>query len=442
MRYSFDPSASDRKASDTTTARDDRTEEEIQYAAENCKLWGNFIWTGSMFGGAPYAVPLKDSVDLGRENILGAYFYCYDWSVSRKHLVFEEEDGQCFVRDRGSTNGTFVNGKRVVRLALRNQDIVRAGSSLVVISDRRAGGAVQKPDGGEFSWCGEFGKYLEQIVRPRDQSGTLLVVGKPHSGKRALVHAARAHLAPSSNIVELQLDLSWRSGISKANRLLDSIARCSGSKATNPAMPSTHLLQCNAGELGPKVLHRRLLPLAERLSAMEAPVVRLLLTFDVPGDAAVEEFREKVCLLPVTQVVEVPPLLRSREEIGLFVAQMATLIPGDPQMSVEFFEGVLLHHWRHHPSQMADQVCAALQRAASAKRVALPADLQASARTPAVQRPTKRILLQALCEHNFNVRAAADAHHWKRRQVYRWIAALGIELPRVGRRGVRRDLEN
>ena len=52
-----------------------------------------------------------------------------DPSVSRSHAVIDTEGDAPTVRDLGSTNGTFVNGRRVQREALRDGDDVRFGNT-------------------------------------------------------------------------------------------------------------------------------------------------------------------------------------------------------------------------------------------------------------------------------------------------------------------------
>jgi hypothetical protein len=52
-----------------------------------------------------------------------------DPSVSRTHAVIDTEGLAPTVRDLGSTNGTFVNGKRVQRESLRDGDDVRFGNT-------------------------------------------------------------------------------------------------------------------------------------------------------------------------------------------------------------------------------------------------------------------------------------------------------------------------
>jgi hypothetical protein len=50
-----------------------------------------------------------------------------DVTVSRNHAVLVEEDGEFFVEDQGSLNGTFVNRKRIDRVPLHEGDELQVG---------------------------------------------------------------------------------------------------------------------------------------------------------------------------------------------------------------------------------------------------------------------------------------------------------------------------
>ncbi len=50
-----------------------------------------------------------------------------DVTVSREHVRFEREDGDFYVRDAGSLNGTYVNHDRVVSHKLQEGDEVHIG---------------------------------------------------------------------------------------------------------------------------------------------------------------------------------------------------------------------------------------------------------------------------------------------------------------------------
>jgi FHA domain/Protein of unknown function (DUF3662) len=52
-----------------------------------------------------------------------------DPSVSRAHAILEVTGGGAIVRDLGSTNGTFVNGRRIAQSALRDGDELRFGNT-------------------------------------------------------------------------------------------------------------------------------------------------------------------------------------------------------------------------------------------------------------------------------------------------------------------------
>ena len=58
-----------------------------------------------------------------------------DVNVSRKHAVIERlEDGGWRVTDLGSTNGTYLNDKRVVQSAIKDGDVLRMGESEITVS--------------------------------------------------------------------------------------------------------------------------------------------------------------------------------------------------------------------------------------------------------------------------------------------------------------------
>lgn len=66
-----------------------------------------------------------------------------DQTCSRRHAELTPDDGEWFVRDLGSANGTYVNGRRIGsnRVRLRLGDLIRAGSTVFVFGARRYGGA-------------------------------------------------------------------------------------------------------------------------------------------------------------------------------------------------------------------------------------------------------------------------------------------------------------
>ena len=83
------------------------------------------------------------SLPTGRELTVGRSPECWlglrDDLVSRVHAEFIQDGGRLFVRDRGSRNGTIVNGRRISEdTELRHGDDVKIGSSVLSVTDPEA----------------------------------------------------------------------------------------------------------------------------------------------------------------------------------------------------------------------------------------------------------------------------------------------------------------
>src|SRR5262245_57253135 len=62
-----------------------------------------------------------------------------DEHMSSHHFLVVRDGEECRLRDLSSTNGTFLNGKRIVETTLRNLDEIRAGRSTFVLRVESAG---------------------------------------------------------------------------------------------------------------------------------------------------------------------------------------------------------------------------------------------------------------------------------------------------------------
>ena len=56
-------------------------------------------------------------------------------SVSREHCSIEAEDGEMFLRDLGSTSGTFANGERVEKIRLEDGLQIEVGPAVLKFFD-------------------------------------------------------------------------------------------------------------------------------------------------------------------------------------------------------------------------------------------------------------------------------------------------------------------
>lgn len=79
----------------------------------------------------------QESVLIGR---LNTDLVVRDSDVSRRHTIIEVFDAsQVYLRDLNSTNGSFVNGRRVSSVRLRNGDQIRLGRCLIRFTARPVG---------------------------------------------------------------------------------------------------------------------------------------------------------------------------------------------------------------------------------------------------------------------------------------------------------------
>ena len=69
-----------------------------------------------------------------------------DPEVSRRHARFESRNGVVFVDDLGSSNGTFLNGRRVTEaIEVREGDAVDAGTTRMLVKTVRPLDGTEKP---------------------------------------------------------------------------------------------------------------------------------------------------------------------------------------------------------------------------------------------------------------------------------------------------------
>src|SRR5579859_110089 len=103
---------------------------------------------------------------LGENNVLGrsttASVRLADREVSRKHSQIDKEGDEYVLRDLGSSNGTFLNGKRIFGSSkLNDGDEVVIGTSRM---EFRLGGGGAKPKNAEIVHSEDSSKELEGVV--------------------------------------------------------------------------------------------------------------------------------------------------------------------------------------------------------------------------------------------------------------------------------------
>ncbi len=88
--------------------------------------------------GRQFVLDRPDSYIFGRSR----FVHCpmpEDQALSRDHFLIEVSPTGCEVRDLGSTNGTFVNNRRVDRAQLASHDMIAAGQSVFRVAVKNVG---------------------------------------------------------------------------------------------------------------------------------------------------------------------------------------------------------------------------------------------------------------------------------------------------------------
>src|SRR3989441_12322374 len=99
------------------------------------------------YAGRAFTFDQHDTFLIGRSD--NAHLYLPDDKFfSRHHCLLEISPPQCFLRDLGSTNGTFVNGQKVSEVFLRSGDRIQGGQTVLevqVASDSEAANISETP---------------------------------------------------------------------------------------------------------------------------------------------------------------------------------------------------------------------------------------------------------------------------------------------------------
>lgn len=129
------------------------------------------------------------SVGRGSENTLSIR----DDKVSKRHFEITHAHGGYWIKDLGSTNGTFVNGERVDnRAPLPTGAVIRAGRAVLVFHED-AGPMLAPPCAERYGFAGRF-HASPLIERLREAAGSrrhVLLVGATGTGKELAAGALK-----------------------------------------------------------------------------------------------------------------------------------------------------------------------------------------------------------------------------------------------------------
>jgi len=380
-----------------------------------------------------------------------------DTALSRAHAALEIEDAGWFVRDRGSRNGTFVDGERVDEARLDHGQLIRVGQSLLLYEAFRLDDGLELADEEEPL----FGPSVPlQIARGSLKTAAahtvpVLLLGESGSGKEvaaAYLHARGGRSGPlvpvncgalPANLIEAELFGAKAGAWTGANT--DRVGLFEAADGGTIFLDEIGELPL---ELQPKLL--RVLADGEIRRVGDTKPrhvdVRVVAATNRDLERAVlrEQFRGDLLARLSGWRLSLPPLRSRREDILALARRLWT---GDTplRLTADAAEAMVLYGWPYNVRELR-QVCAALAIRAGAAPIgltALPERIQATLfertgeATPAAvplalrirrdRAPGKQDLIDVMDHFGGNVSQVAKFFDKARFQIYRWFDKHDID---------------
>lgn len=369
--------------------------------------------------------------------------------VSRKHAELYRQGPLYAVRDLGSTNGTWLNGRRIEHAPIAPGHVLRVGDWVGVFELR-----AESCKGFEEHGPGVFGgsavaELLAPLERAAPSNLPLLLIGDTGTGKERFARAAHAFskrkgpfiavncAALPEQLAEAELFGYRRGAFTGAERAsLGHFRAAHGGTLFLDEMPELSLaLQAKLlrvvedgvvlglGESTPTVVDVRI------VSASQKPLAELV------GRG---RLREDLAARLSGLQLRIPPLSARRADIAPMFAQFLKQQTGGraPAVEARLVEALCLHDWPQNVRELellTRTLLAVHGHEATLRRQHLPAELAArvepqgaNAQAPPAPRDRRTHdlarLKEELASNGGNIKAAADTLGISRQRVYRLLA--------------------
>jgi len=388
-----------------------------------------------------------------------------DGWMSSDHAEFERGATFWTLVDKGSKNGTFVNGKRIERVTLRDGDLVEVGSSILLFRDkvrREIGdeidvtaGDLAERSAGMATLAVELGRDFAALERVAVSDLPMLVLGETGTGKEVTAQAIHELSnrrgkfvgvncgAIPDQLVESELFGHKKGAFSGAVEDAPGLVR----QADGGTLFLDEIAELPAQS---QVALLRVLQENEvRPVGGTGPVsvdVRVVAATHQPLEKKIAEgaFREDLFSRLNGMTVRLPPLRERREDVGLIIGTLLSRAAGDKAADVTFTRSAaraLFHYsWPRNIRELDMALRSALALAgkdaiepkhlpthiAGAESAEAPAPRDAKPLSPEDQE-LKLALHDALTEQSGNVSAVARAMGKAPVQIRRWLKRFGLD---------------
>jgi len=407
------------------------------------------VWSGQ--GPILRALPLRRGrLVLGRDEG-AAVARLDDDRLSRTHAEIVLDERKWTIRDLGSRNGTWVDGKRVESdVTIESPKVVRIGRTLLILRrDVRPFENASIGQNEDLVIGPSLHAAFEAIGRAATAGEHLLVTGESGTGKERAAKLFHTRGPNAGGALVAVNCATIPEGV--AERLLFGARRGAYSGADNAegfvaAADHGVLFLDELGELDLDVQAKLLRVLETRevtpLGATTARKVDVKFCFathrDLRSNVAAKRFREDLYHRIVHPHVSLPPLRDRAEEIPALVTRELARIDSKLSAHITFVEACLARHWPGNVRELLQHV----RRAASAVGATGTTSLTVDSLDPNAglafevdseedDEPratlTREAIEQALSAENGNVAATARVLGLHRTQLYRLLRRHGLK---------------
>ncbi len=384
-----------------------------------------------------------------------------DSGASRNHAQLEWHGDILVVRDLGSTNGTWVNGQRVERAALRPHAILRVGGTVFTIGSAQAANTARaaSPAGSTLIGGTWLDALRDQLARIARSELSVVVQGESGTGKEPVareLHALSGRTgrfvpvnctALPAALIESELFGYKKGAFSGANADKHGLVRAADGGTLFLDEIGDMPLEAQAKLL--RVLQEReVLPLGA--TRAEPVDLRVVCATHRELESAVEHgtFRGDLMARVRQFAVKLLPLRERKADLLPLITHFLREL-GRPELSptLDFMHALAVYDFPYNVRELksAIHVAAALatgrellvQHLPENMRSVLPSQPQPDAahssmpppdaRKPSSPPPDEETLRALLHKHGGNISAISRELHKDRVQIHRWLRRYGID---------------
>ncbi len=411
--------------------------------------------------------------------IAGANVWIHDSAISQAHLHIDcrGRTSEAWIEDKGSSNGTWVNGQRTAKAHLKGQEVIRIGDSLLVYCPRTPEPATDPQEMGMVGRSAALHAVRQAIMECASSDLVALVTGESGCGKELVAEAIHTTSGRQGPLLPVNLNATTETLVD--SQLFGHVRGAfSGATADRKGYFETAtdgtLFLDEIGEISTAIQVKllRAIDRKEVIRMGEATPrkcnARVVAATNRDLQAAVDDnnFRSDLFFRLNQHAIEVPPLRTRREDIPvLWTHFLKKTAQQRLNADADLMEALLIYPWPGNvrelkslaerfktrlvageslsihdlPQKIQDHLLAARRGrgdqlvspelsanvAEPGQKDATPADHRV---LPPRARPTPEALRDALARHRGNIAAVGREMGRKREQIHRWVQTFGINI--------------